>query len=148
MVTRKTMTINRFVPGARQITQQQPSGLWSDAPCSSPSSIFIKSIPKKATYRRVDPCQSEKCPSQESLPAIKRCHHPGTIGSGWNELASSSRAALAWQPTFQLDGKPFLASASVRVWEKCEGVMLLKAWCTTSFCSRTCTPLRRGQKNP
>ena len=27
----------------------------------------------------------------------------------------------AWQPTFQLDDKPFPMSASVRVWEKGEG---------------------------
>ena len=36
-------------------------------------------------------------------------------------LASSSQAAPAWQPTFQLDYKPLLASASVWVWEKGEG---------------------------
>ena len=36
-------------------------------------------------------------------------------------MASSSRAAPAWQPTFQLDGKPFPATASVRVWKKGEG---------------------------
>ena len=36
-------------------------------------------------------------------------------------MASSSRAAQAWQPTFQLDGKPLPANASVQVWEKGEG---------------------------
>ena len=36
-------------------------------------------------------------------------------------VASSSQATQAWQPKFQLDGKPLPASASVRVWEKGEG---------------------------
>ena len=36
-------------------------------------------------------------------------------------VASSSQAAQAWQPKFQLDGKPFLACACVRVWDKSEG---------------------------
>jgi len=36
-------------------------------------------------------------------------------------MASSSQAAQAWQPKFQLDSKPLLASACVRVWDKGEG---------------------------
>ena len=36
-------------------------------------------------------------------------------------MASSSQVAQAWQPKFQLDGKPLLASASVRVWETGKG---------------------------
>ena len=37
------------------------------------------------------------------------------------KVVSSSRAALAWQPTYQLDSKPLSATARVRVWEKDEG---------------------------
>ena len=36
-------------------------------------------------------------------------------------MASSSRPVSTWQPNFKLDGMPFLANASVRVWEKGEG---------------------------
>ena len=36
-------------------------------------------------------------------------------------MASSSRPAQLWQPTFELDGTPLLANASVRAWEKGEG---------------------------
>ena len=36
-------------------------------------------------------------------------------------MASSSRPAQLWQPTFELDGTPLPASASVRAWEKGEG---------------------------
>ena len=36
-------------------------------------------------------------------------------------MASTSRAAPEWQPTFQLDGKPLPAIASVQVWDKGEG---------------------------
>ena len=35
-------------------------------------------------------------------------------------VASSSRPAQLWQPTFELDGMPLLASASVWGWEKGE----------------------------
>ena len=36
-------------------------------------------------------------------------------------MASSSRPAQLWQPTFELDGMPLPTSASVRAWEKGEG---------------------------
>ena len=36
-------------------------------------------------------------------------------------MASSSQAVQAWQPKFQLDGKPLPASAYVWVWDKGEG---------------------------
>ena len=36
-------------------------------------------------------------------------------------MASSSRLAQLWQPIFELDGMPLLASASVLAWEKGEG---------------------------
>jgi len=35
-------------------------------------------------------------------------------------VASTSRATSAWQPSFLLDNKPLPATASVRVWEKDE----------------------------
>ena len=35
-------------------------------------------------------------------------------------MASSSQIVPAWQPTYQLDGKPLPTTASVRVWEKGE----------------------------
>ena len=36
-------------------------------------------------------------------------------------VASISRVMLEWGPSFQLDGKPLPATASVREWEKGEG---------------------------
>ena len=36
-------------------------------------------------------------------------------------MASTSRAMVEWQPTFQLNGKPLPVSASVRVWDKGQG---------------------------
>ena len=33
-------------------------------------------------------------------------------------MASSSRPAQLWQPTFEIDGTPLSVSASVRAWEK------------------------------
>ena len=36
-------------------------------------------------------------------------------------MASSSRPVSAWQPSFELDGMPLSADASIRVWEKGEG---------------------------
>ena len=35
-------------------------------------------------------------------------------------MASTSQVAMEWQPVFQLNGKPLLTSASVRVWDKGE----------------------------
>ena len=36
-------------------------------------------------------------------------------------MASPSRLAQPWQPTYELDGTPLPTSASVRAWEKGEG---------------------------
>ena len=36
-------------------------------------------------------------------------------------MASTSRAVPKWRPTFQLDGKPLSATASMHVWDKGEG---------------------------
>ena len=36
-------------------------------------------------------------------------------------VASTSQVVLEWQPTFQLDGKPFLVITSVQVWDKGKG---------------------------
>ena len=36
-------------------------------------------------------------------------------------VASTSQAAVEWQPTFQLDGKPLPTFANVKVWDKGEG---------------------------
>ena len=42
-------------------------------------------------------------------------------------MASSSRPVLAWQPSFELDGMPLSADASIRVWEKGEGGRLAQS---------------------
>ena len=36
-------------------------------------------------------------------------------------VASSTRPVSTWQPSFELDGMPFLADTCIRVWEKGEG---------------------------
>lgn len=36
-------------------------------------------------------------------------------------VASTSQVVPEWQPTFQLDGKPFLVITSVQVWDKGKG---------------------------
>ena len=54
MVTRKTMTINCFVPGARQAGQQQPPQGQGQTPPPPPTSSSDRTNPKEATCCRTN----------------------------------------------------------------------------------------------
>ena len=91
------MTINWFVPGARQPNQPPPSQGRGQVPQPPPSSQAGRARKKQKVTVREPPTQA---------------------GMG---VASSSQVAPAWKPKFLLDGKPLPSTACVRMWEKGEG---------------------------
>ena len=119
MVTRRTMIINHFVPGAQPIAQKQPPQGQDQTPPPPPP---------PTNHSRKRPCTAEQTPNGSGDAPIRTpprssrnivIREPATQ-TGMN-VASTSRATSAWQPLFLLDGKPLPATASVRVWKKGEG---------------------------
>ena len=114
------MTIDRFVPDARQPTQPPPSQGRSQVP-PPPSSFQAGRARKK--QRVVDQLSTGLGDTTVQTPPWPTggivIHESQTqVGPG---VASSSQAAPAWKPKFLLDGKPLPSTACVRMWEKGEG---------------------------
>jgi len=108
MVSRRVMTIDRFVPGARQPTQPPPPSQTgrarkkqkvTDQPSTGPGDAAVQTPPHPTEGIVIREPQTQ-------------------VGPG---VASSSQAAPAWKPKFLLDGKPLPSTACVRIWEKGEG---------------------------
>jgi len=118
MVTRRTMTISRFVPGAQPTAQQQSPQGQDQTPPPPPS---------PTSYTRKRPRTAEQTPAGlGNAPTRTPPRSSGNIvirepiaQTGMN-VASTSRATSAWQPSFLLDGKTLPATTSIHVWEKGE----------------------------
>ena len=120
MVARTVMTIDRFVPDARQPTQPPPSQGRSQVPPPPPSSQAGRAWKKQ---RVADQPSTGLGDVAVQTPPLQTggivIHKPQTqVGPG---VASSSQAAPAWKPKFLLDGKPLPSTACVQMWEKGEG---------------------------
>ncbi|XP_050264223.1 uncharacterized protein LOC126708473 [Quercus robur] len=120
MVSRKVMSIERFVPGARQPNQPPPSQGRGQVPQPPPSSQAGRARKKQKVTD-----QPSTGPGDATVQTPPRptggivIHEPPTeAGTGG---ASSSQVAPAWKPKFLLDGKPLPSTACVRMWEKGEG---------------------------
>ena len=117
MVTRKVMTISRFIPGTQPSEQQQPppsSSLNSPSSSSKPHS-------KKATYDKANLTWLRRCADKNSSQSFGGITIWEPTSRAALNVASTSQAAPVWQPSFMLDGKPLPSTASVWVWEKGEG---------------------------
>ena len=113
------MTIDCFIPGARQATQPPPSQSQTQAPPPPP--------PPQAGRVRKRQKVADQPPT--GLGDVATQTHPRpTEGIVIHEpqtqvkpgIASSSQAAPAWKPKFLLDGKPLPSTACVWMWEKGE----------------------------
>ena len=120
MVTRKVMTIDRFMLGTGQATQPPPSQSRSQVPPPPPPPQA-----GRARKRQRVTDQPPMGPGDVATQTLPRptggivIHEPQTqVGPG---VASSSQAAPAWKPKFLLDGKLLPSTACVRMWEKGEG---------------------------
>ena len=126
MVTRRTLTISRFIPSASQAIQQQqppPQGRVS-TPSAHPPPPSAPRLQRKrqrlADQSSTDPRKGQvQSPLQPSRGVTIRIREPpAQVGTN---VASSSRPAPLWHPTYKLDGMPLPANASIRGWEKGEG---------------------------
>ena len=138
MVTLKTLIVSRFILGASQTVQQQPPQGCGSAPLAHPP----PPPPSRRTRKRqwvTDLTSTSLGDAQiQTPPQLSRgvtiWEPPAQVGTN---VASSSQPVQLWQPTFELDGTPLPASASIRAWEKGERGRVAKAWCTASFYPRT-----------
>ena len=120
VVTRKTMTIDRFMPGTQQAIQPPPSQSQTQVPPPPP--------PPQAGRARKRQRVADQPPMGPGDVATQTPPRPTggivihetqtQVGLG---VAPSSQAALAWKPKFLLDDKPLPSIACVRMWEKGEG---------------------------
>ena len=114
------MTIDRFVPGARQPNQPPPSqdrGQVSHPPPSSQAGR-AKKKQKVTDQPSTGPRDAVVHTPPQPAGGIFIREPQTQVGAG---VASSSQVALAWKPKFLLDGKPLPSTACVRMWEKGEG---------------------------
>ena len=123
MVTRRTLTVSRFIPRASQAIQQQTS------PQGRVSTPLVHPPPPPAPGRQrkrqrlTDQSSTSPREGQIQTPlqpsrGISIWEPPAQVGTN---VASSSRPAHSWHPTYELDGTPLPASTNVRGWEKGEG---------------------------
>ena len=108
------MTIDRFVPGARQPNQPPPSQGWGQVPQPPPSSQAGRACKKQKVTDQPSTGPGDaavQTPPQPTGGIVIR-EPPTQAGMG---VASSSQVAPA------LDGKPLPSTACVRMWEKGEG---------------------------
>ena len=114
------MTIDRFVPGARQPNQPPPSQGRGKGPQPPPSSQARRARKKQKVTDQ--PSTGSRDAAVQTPPQPTRgivIHEPQTqVGTG---VASSSQVAPVWKPKFLLDGKPLPSTACLRMWEKGEG---------------------------
>ena len=116
MVTRRAMTIGRFVAGAGPAGPQQEG---SNQPSQTP--------PAQQTGtggRRKRPRTGEQT---QTGPGVVSTRPPSDIvicepvTQPRPDGASTSRPAAIWQPSFVLDGEPLTETASLRIWGKGQG---------------------------
>ena len=114
------MTIERFVPGARQSNQPPPSQGRGQVPQPPPSSQAGRARKKKKVTDQPSTGPGDAAVQTPLRPigGIVIREPPTETGTG---VASSSQVAPAWKPKFLLDGKPLPSTAYVRMWEKGEG---------------------------
>ena len=120
MVNRKTMTIDHFVPDARQATQPPPSQSQVQAP-PPPPPPQVGQVRKRQKVVDQPPTGSRDVvtltPPRPTRGIV--IQEPQTqVGPG---IASSSQATPTWKPKFLLDGKPLPSTACVQMWKKGEG---------------------------
>ena len=133
------MTTSRFVPDPQSAAQQQAPQSRDPPPPPPPSSYSQK---RQRTAEQTHASLGDvlaRTPPQPSTGIVIR---ESTVQIGMN-VASTSWVAAEWQPTFQLNGKPFPTSAS-KYGIRAKGVVLPRVWCTTSFCPKIYMLLRTG----
>ncbi|XP_030970176.1 mediator of RNA polymerase II transcription subunit 30-like [Quercus lobata] len=110
MVSRKVMTIDRFVPGARQPNQPPPSQGRGQGPQPPPSSQGGRALKKQKVTDQPSTGPGDAAVQTPPPPTggIVIREPPTQAGTG---VASSSQVAPVWKPKFLLDGKPLPSTA-------------------------------------
>ena len=120
MVSRKVMSIERFVPSTRQSNQPPPSESRGQAPQPSPSTQAGRARKKQKVTDQPSTGPGDAAAQTPPRPTggIVIREPPTEAGTGG---ASSSQVAPAWEPKILLDGKPLPSTACLRMWDKGEG---------------------------
>ena len=119
MVTRKTMTIDHFVPDARQAAQPPPSQnqVHVPPPPPPPQAGQVRKRQEVADHPPMGSGDAVILTPPRPTGGIVIQEPQTQVGLG---TTSSSQAVLAWKPKFLLDYKPLPSTTYVRMWEKGE----------------------------
>ncbi|XP_050266570.1 uncharacterized protein LOC126710237 [Quercus robur] len=120
MVSRKVMSIERFVLGARQPNQPPPSQGRGQVPQPPPSSQAGHARKKQKVTDQPSTGPGDATVQTPPRPTGGIVIHESPTEACTGD-ASSSQVAPVWKPKFLLDGKPLPSTACVRMWEKGEG---------------------------
>ena len=114
------MSIERFVPGARQPNQPPTSQGRGQALQPSPSTQAVRARKKQKVTDQPTTVPGDSAAQIPPRPAggIVIREPPTAAGTGG---ASSSQVAPAWEPKLLLDSKPLPSTACIRMWDKGEG---------------------------
>ena len=114
------MSIERFVPGARQPNQPPPSQGRGQASQPPPPAQAGRARKKQKVIDQPSTGPGDAAVQTPPRPTggIVIREPPTEAGTGG---ASSSQVAPAWEPKFLLDGKPLPSTSCVRMWDKGEG---------------------------
>ncbi|XP_030925072.1 uncharacterized protein LOC115952134 [Quercus lobata] len=120
MVSRKVLSVERFVPGARQSNQPPTPEGRGQVPQPSPPPQAGRARKKQKVTDQPSTCPGEVAAQTPPRPTggIVIREPPTEAGTGG---ASSSQVAPAWEPKILLDGKPLPSTACIRMWDKGEG---------------------------
>ena len=123
------MTIDRFVPGARQAAQPPPfqSQVQAPPPPHPPQDGRVRKRQKFADHPPTGLGDAVILTPPRPAEGIVIQEPQTQVGLG---TTSSSQAAPTWKPKFLLDGKPLPSTACVRMWEKGEGSRIAQTLAT------------------
>lgn len=145
MVTRRVMTIDRFMLGARPTTQQQePQGKDSTPPPPPPLAAFGKYSAPSSNHLWVQGMPPQELPPE--CPGGSLSENPVAVFGLLHRLGLMSRPIRSkrWvgRPPLGSAMSPFLCQPTSKLGRRERAVELLGVWCKAFFCSRTCTSFR------
>ena len=130
MVTRKTLTIDHFIPDVQQVGQPPPSQSQVQAPPPPPppQSRLVRKRQKVADHPPTGSGDAMILTPPRPTGGIVIQEPQTQVGPG---TTSSSQAVPAWKPKFLLDDKPLPSTTCMRMWEKGEGGRIAQTLATS-----------------
>jgi len=146
MVTWRAMTIDRFVPGARQAVQQPPPQSQVQAPPLPPPPQIGQVRKRQRVAKQTSTAQEIQLPRlfpDHSATLLFKSRKPR---SG-RALHPPPKLHRCGSPSFCWTASHFPQALVYGSGSKVKGAALLRLWRKASFCLRTCTPSKKGRRS-